>query len=107
VDHTEQEQPGLIKFPTEQEPAKEARANVWFNESELKITITALRCYITLAPEFDRVEKTVKIQKVYNDLMKVQRDLSQYRKQKLANMEKEIARAQGTVVAGCKGDDCD
>lgn len=97
VDQTEQEQ----------QPVKEARANVWFSETEIQVTLTALRCYITLAPEFDRVEKTAKIQQVYNDLTEVQRNLAQYKKQKLVDVEKEIAQAQGDVVAGCKGGECD
>ena len=67
----------------------DAKANTWLNETEIKVILTALRCYITLAPEFDRVEKTARIQEVYNDLVEVQTKLTEYKKLRLEEPEKE------------------
>jgi|TARA_R100000750_G_scaffold16084_1_gene10500 hypothetical protein len=67
----------------------EGVARIWFNGSEIRIILTSLRCYITLAPEFDRAEKTARIQLVYNDLMEIQRKLTEYKKQRLKELEEE------------------
>jgi|TARA_B100000315_G_scaffold162462_1_gene150914 chromosome condensin MukBEF MukE localization factor len=67
----------------------DAQANIWLNETEIQVMLTALRCYLTLAPEFDRVEKTARIQSVYNDLMEIQRKLTEYKKQRLKELEEE------------------
>ena len=67
----------------------DARVNIWFKESELQVLLTALRCYLTLAPEFDRAEKSKMIQKLYNDVKKSEAGLKEYKLKRLTEIEKE------------------